>query len=84
MILGALSTSKSDSTSVLPTAMAVLLTNFLLEYIHCMGGIHSDNSDYTYIIHWLARPHRLSPSPPIPTPLKAIARGFLAQFHIGI
>jgi hypothetical protein len=34
---------------------------FLLEYIHCTGEIHCDNSKYTYIVYWLDHPHCLAP-----------------------
>jgi hypothetical protein len=36
------------------------LINVLLGEIHYTGGIQSDNSDQTYIVHYLYCPHRLS------------------------
>jgi hypothetical protein len=36
---------------------------FLLGYIHCTGGIHCDNSEQPYIIHWLDCPTMYSSSP---------------------
>jgi hypothetical protein len=41
------------------------IINFLLGYIHYMGGIWSGNSNQTYIVH-LHCPCRLSPSAPSP------------------
>jgi hypothetical protein len=45
------------------------------------GGICSDNSNKTYIVHYLHCPHRL-PLNSLPTPLKATARDFLVLFHL--
>jgi hypothetical protein len=43
------------------TTYLFIIVNFLLGYIHYTGGIHSDNSDLTYIIHYLHSPHHFSP-----------------------
>jgi hypothetical protein len=45
--------------------------------------IHSDNSDKTFIVHYLHCPHCL-PLNSLPAPLKAIARSFLVLINIGI
>jgi hypothetical protein len=61
----------------------IIIINILLGYIH-YGGICSDNS-YCHLYCALFTLSPLSlPLSILPTPLKAIARGFLVLFHIGI
>jgi hypothetical protein len=57
--------------------------SFLLRYVCCTGGIHYENSKWTYILCWLGHPHCLLYDP-LSAPLTAIARGSFVLFHISI
>jgi hypothetical protein len=61
--------------------ICVNLKIFLLVYVCCTGGIHSDNSKYRTLVR---SPPRSLPLSLLPTTLKAIARGFFVLFPIGI
>jgi ABC-type iron transport system FetAB permease component len=58
--------------------LKIIVINFLLGYIHDTEGFVVVILYIIYIAPWS---HPLSP---LPTPLQAIARGFLLLFHIGI
>jgi hypothetical protein len=66
--------------------LSFIYINSLLGYVHHMGAGGDVSWQFQLALHCtlFTLPPSFLPLSPLPTPLKAIARGFLVLFHIGI